>query len=250
MTFADHFSRLAADYARFRPHYPPELYLHLAGAAPAHDLAWDCGTGSGQAAVQLAEHFRHVHATDASAEQIAHAQPHPCVSYHVEPAESVSLEDASTDLVTVALAVHWFDFAPFYQEVHRVLRPGGVIAVWGYHLPSISAPVDRVLFEYYSVILGGYWPERIRYLDDRYRSLPFPFQEVDFPRLEMRAGWTLDHLAGFLSSWSAAQRYLDANGQHPLEVIWERLEKAWGDRHQELEVRWPLFVRLGKKVIS
>ena len=53
--FKDLFSLQAADYARFRPVYPPELYAWLAAQAPARQLAVDVGTGNGQAAIALLE---------------------------------------------------------------------------------------------------------------------------------------------------------------------------------------------------
>ena len=126
--FEDHFSKQAETYAQYRPQYPDEIYAYLASVSPGLSLAWDCGTGNGQAAVGLAKHFDQVYATDASAEQISRAYQNEKVDYHVEPAEHVSLHDSSTDLVTVAVAIHWFNFDEFYREVKRVLKPNGVIA--------------------------------------------------------------------------------------------------------------------------
>jgi ubiquinone/menaquinone biosynthesis C-methylase UbiE len=244
--FEDHFSGVAADYARFRPHYPPELFDYLSAQAPAQRLAWDCGTGSGQAALELARRFERVYATDASAEQLAHAFPHPKIEYRAEPAEQPSLPDHSVDLITVAVAVHWFDFERFYAAVRRVAAPGGVLAVWTYHLPLVSPAVDRLLFQYYTVVLEGFWPERIRYLDERYSTLPFPFEELPAPGLHMQAHWDLSQLAGFMDSWSATQRYRAERGRHPLGEIWSGLEQAWGDPDRRRTVRFPLFLRAGR----
>lgn len=121
----DHFSGVAADYARFRPGYPAALFDWLAARTPGHDFAWDCGCGNGQASVPLAERYRRVAATDASARQIELAPPQPRIEYRVAPAEASGLPDHSADLVTVAQALHWFDFDRFYTEVERVLKPGG-----------------------------------------------------------------------------------------------------------------------------
>ncbi|MDX1378106.1 MAG: class I SAM-dependent methyltransferase, partial [Anaerolineales bacterium] len=143
MKFEDHFSTQSRQYAQFRPQYPNAIYAYFASIVPGYALAWDCGTGNGQAAVGLAQYFEQVYATDASADQIAHAYPHPKVEYRVESAEQVALETASVNLVTVAQAVHWFDFDKFYAEVNRVLEPGGILAVWTYHLPEISPQTDK-----------------------------------------------------------------------------------------------------------
>ncbi|HEX6397189.1 MAG TPA: class I SAM-dependent methyltransferase, partial [Steroidobacteraceae bacterium] len=136
MSNAGLFTTVAREYANFRPGYPPKLFAWLARVAPARDAVWDCGCGSGQASVALAEYFERVHATDVAPQQIAAAKPHPHVTYAVAPAERSGLPAASVDLVTVAQALHWFDFDRFYAEVRRVCRPGGLLAVWAYELPT------------------------------------------------------------------------------------------------------------------
>src|SRR5690606_31583471 len=130
MSFHDHFSGHAAGYAQARPTYPEALFDWLAAQCAQRELAWDAGCGNGQAAIALARHFARVIATEPSAEQVAQAPAHPRVEYRVEPAESPSLADASADLVTVAQAMHWFDLDRFHVGVRRVLRPGGLVAVW------------------------------------------------------------------------------------------------------------------------
>jgi SAM-dependent methyltransferase len=246
LNFEDHFSRQSKQYAQFRPHYPNELYAYLASIAPGHSLAWDCGTGNGQAAVGLAKYFNKVHATDASAEQIALAYPHERVEYRVERAENVSLADASVDLVTVAVALHWFSFDEFYREGKRVLKPDGIIAAWTYNAVEISPEIDQLVNRYYGEILAGYWPERIRYLGEGYKTLPFPFEEIVPPPFVMEIHWNLIQFAGFLDSWSATQRYKAEKGKHPLEIIWPELLAAWGDKKEGRLLRWPLHFRIGR----
>jgi SAM-dependent methyltransferase len=245
-TFEDHFSGHSQKYAQSRPQYPDEIYAYLASITPARSLAWDCGTGSGQAAIGLAKHFDQVYATDASAEQISNAYPHDKVSYHAAPAEHVSLHDSSVDLVTIAVAIHWFDFDQFYREVMRVLKPNGVIAAWTYNAVEIFPEIDALIWHYYRDIVGEYWPERIRFIEDRYETIPFPFEEIIPPRFVMEIHWNLIQLSGFLDSWSATQRYRAQKGQHPLELIWDRLAAAWGDEKQTRLIRWPLHFRVGR----
>jgi ubiquinone/menaquinone biosynthesis C-methylase UbiE len=245
--FEDHFSKQSQTYVQYRPTYPKEIYSYLASITPGHSLAWDCGTGNGQAAVGLAEHFDRVFATDASAEQISRAYTHPNVEYHVEPAEHTSLADSSADLVTVAVAIHWFNFDEFYREVKRVLKPNGILAVWTYNLTEISPEVDAVIKDYYFRTLKGFWPERIRYLEQEYKTIPFPIEEINPPSFSMEADWNLDQFTGFLTSWSATQRYKEQNGRHPLEQIWGKLVTAWGNEDDIRAIRWPLHFRIGKK---
>jgi len=244
--FEDHFSKHAGQYAQYRPKYPDKIYAYLASIAPSLSLAWDCGTGNGQAAIGLAKYFDKVHATDASAEQISRAYKHDKVDYHVEPAEHVSLNDSSVDLVTVAVAIHWFNFDEFYREVKRVLRPDGVLAAWTYSLTEISPEIDQLIDQLSNKIIGGFWPERIRYVEEGYKTLPFPFEEINPPTFVMEVNWDLHQFAGYLNSWSATQRYKAEKGQHPLEQIWPKLTAAWGDENEPRLICWPLHFRIGR----
>ena len=248
--FEDHFSKQSQAYLQYRPKYPEEIYTYLASLTSEHSLAWDCGTGNGQAAIGLAQYFDKVYATDASTEQISHAIQHPNVEYHVEPAERVSLSDSSVDLVTVAVAVHWFNFDEFYREVRRVLKPNGILAVWTYSFTEVSPEFDVLVKQYYYDVLKGYWPERIHYLEEEYKTLPFPFEEIISPPFAMTATWDLNQYAGFLDSWSATQRYKEQKGGHPLEVLWDQFTATWGKEDEPRLVCWPLHFRIGKNSSS
>lgn len=242
--FEDHFSRQSRSYAASRPEYPEALFRYLAGVAPAHGRAWDCATGSGQAAGALAAHFREVIATDASTQQLAHAPHRTGIFYRVASAEDSGIEAGSVDLVTVAQAVHWFDRERFYREVMRVLKPGGVVAIWSYNLLQISPELDRVIGNLYTDIVGGYWPAQRRLVEDGYRALAFPFRELTPPSFEIVARWSLPRLLDYLASWSAVQRYKDARGADPLAQVADRLRAAWGDAAART-VHWPLSLRVG-----
>jgi SAM-dependent methyltransferase len=245
--FKDHFSGHAADYRAFRPTYPPELFVFLASLVPRHDLAWDCGTGSGQAAVPLAEHFDRVFATDASAEQLKNAEPHPRVEYVVAPAERCPLPDASADLVMVAQALHWFDHERFYAEVRRVCKSGGVLAATCYHLPSVNAEVDPILREWEDFIRPYWTPERV-WVDDGYRGIPFPFPELPAPRMEVTAQVTLAQFVGYLGTWSASRQYGKQHASDPLEQFGPKFATVWGDPSTVRTLRWELAMRVGRVV--
>src|SRR6478752_7460037 len=136
--FHDHFSGVANRYADFRPHYPAALFDYLATLAPRNSVVWDCACGTGQATLDLAARFDKVIGTDASKEQIASALPHANAEYRVATAEQSGLPDKSVALVTVAQAVHWFDFNKFYAEVNRVLVRHGVIALGTYGINTVE----------------------------------------------------------------------------------------------------------------
>lgn len=247
MGFQDHFSGHARTYGEFRPDYPVSLFAYLADLAPGHELAWDCATGNGQAALGLAEHFRDVLATDASPQQIEQARPHPRVLYAVAPSDRSPAADASVDLVTVAQALHWFDLPAFYAEVRRVLRPGGVLAVWCYGLHVITPEVDAVVHRLYHEIVGNDWPLERRWVEESYRTVPFPFDEIAPPCFQMTREWNLRHLWGYLDTWSACRRYQARTGVNPLDLVRDDLGAAWGDPNDGVrEVRWPLSLRIGR----
>jgi ubiquinone/menaquinone biosynthesis C-methylase UbiE len=245
MTIQNHFSQLADLYSRYRPQYPAALYAYLASLAPGHELAWDCGTGNGQAARGLAEHFDRVWATDSSPNQIGQAISDPRITYHQAEAGHSGLPDASTDLAAAAQAIHWFDLGEYYAEVRRVLKPWGIIAAWTYQLAQVSPAVDSILATYFQDVLGPYWSPRIQLVMESYRTLPFPFDEIQPPAFEMAVDWTLDELRGFLASWSATRPFQEAQGHHPLELVDEALREAWGAAERR-RVRWDLPVRVGK----
>ena len=249
MTFKDHFSKQAADYAKFRPRYPQELFGYLGTIAPSRQLAWDCGTGNGQAAVGLASVFDHVIATDASEKQIAHAEPRQRVEYRVAPAENSAIAPRTVDLIMVAQALHWFDLDRFYAEARRVLKPDGVLTASAYNLLTIQPAIDEVVNRYYYDVVGAFWPAE-RKLVEQFTRLPFPFLKVDPPEFEMTAQWDLDQLVGYLRTWSSTQRFIAAKGNDPLEQIIDELYSAWGTPEQARKVIWPLILRIGLKAMS
>ncbi len=244
--FADHFSGHAGVYAQFRPHYPAALFDYLAAQTRAHERVWDCGTGSGQAAVALAERFAMVVASDPSVRQLVHAAGHRRVAYCAATAEAPPLATASCDLITVAQALHWFDTARFFAAARRVLRPGGVLAVWCYELMQVVPAVDAVVTRFYRDVVGDYWPPQRRLVEEGYRSLDFPFAEWQAPPLAIEAQLDLPALQGYLDSWSAAQRYRQARGTDPQDAIRCELQAAWGDPVVRRRVRWPLRLRIGR----
>ena len=244
--FKDHFSSNSGEYAAHRPSYPGELYLHLAGLCPERRVAWDCATGNGQAAQGLADHFDRVLATDASPSQIRHALPRERVEYLVARAERAPFGDSAIDLVTVAQALHWFDTGRFFREVGRVLRPGGILAVWSYNLFRTTPPMDEVIDHLYHEVLGPYWPPERRLVEEGYRTLALPFDELPPPDCQLEAALDVDQILDYVGTWSAVRRCVEKTGRDPLASAAGALRALAPGAGDRIAVRWPLAVRVAR----
>lgn len=245
--FADHFSALSAAYAVHRPGYPDGLFELLAALPEGQARAWDCATGSGQAALGLARHFERVLATDASAAQVRAAAAHPRVRYAVAQAEAVPFRPGSFDLITVAQALHWLELPEFYAEARRLLAPGGVVAVWTYGRHHVDGgTIDAALDDYYDRVVGPYWPPERRWVETGYRTLRFPFDEMSLAPPPMTVNWTLDEMLGYIGTWSATARCRSVTGLDPLPALADRIAPLWGDPAARRRIEWPLSVRAGR----
>ena len=241
----DNFSTQAAEYAIYRPTYPQELYDYLLNLVESKDAAWDCATGNGQVARVLAQHFKGVYATDISEKQLNNALKMPNIVYHTESSEKVNMPDYSFDLITVAQAIHWFNFEAFYREVKRTLKTNGLLAVIGYGLMYIDKKVDKAIYKLYEDILGKYWDSERRYIEEGYKTIPFPFNEIITPHFQIKTFWTFNQMIGYLNTWSSLQHYKKANDRNPLEYMFIELKEAWGDDAIK-EVHFPILLRVGK----
>lgn len=243
----DHFSTVAKHYAAFRPEYPAAVYQWLNTLCPAQSSVWDVGCGSGQATRALAEHFSQVIATDISATQLAQAEVRANIEYLCAGETCAAIADDSIDLITVAQALHWFDLPLFYAEVKRVLKPSGLLAVWTYS--PISLPdekLNQVVQDYYDTIAKPWWPPGREHVDNGYRDLPFPFPELPDPGIAMTHSMTIDSLCGYVRTWSASARYLEAMKTDPTEILRQHLSKQIAE-HQPFEVCWRLRMRAGRR---
>ena len=240
----DNFSTGASDYAAFRPQSPEAVFDFIYSNTRNFDTAWDCGTGNGQVASILSERFHTVYGTDISTSQLSHAAQKENIIYRTERAEATSLADSSVDLITVAQAIHWFDFDSFYMEVRRVARPGAFFAAWTYNLLKLTPAVNEVIDDFYHGTTRGYWDKERDLVDEGYGTIPFPFQEVKAPSISIVKHWNIDQVAGYLKTWSGVQHYIRKEGKDPIPDLIPQLQKVWGSEPL-LEVRWPVFVRAG-----
>lgn len=247
MNFKDHFSGHSAQYSEFRPRYPDGLFSWLSSLCEEHNCAWDCATGSGQAAASLVEHFGKVIATDASANQISDAAVTDGVSYKVATAENSGITPNSIDLITVAQALHWFDIPAFEAEADRVLKDDGILAVWTYGLLEFGTELDKTLEHFYSGIVGEHWPFERKMVESGYAQVQLSFTEVPAATMEMTESWGFADLLGYLNTWSAVKAFEKDQGHNPIEKIEADLLRQWGNIDTKRTVTWPLYVKAYRK---
>jgi len=242
--FKDHFSGHAGSYAAHRPSYPESLFAFLASSCVDYKLAWDCATGNGQAARSLTPFFDRVIATDASEQQIASAESHPKIEFRVALAESTGIDASSVDLITVAQALHWFDIEAFFEDACRILKPGGVLAVWSYERCLVDAACNEVIEKVFAEV-EPYWPTERDIVDGHYSSITMPMPEIPVEVFEMQLDWTAAEMLAYMRTWSASRRYIQANGSDPVALYEQELQQKWGTGTRDL--RWPLTIKVSRK---
>ncbi|HET7585310.1 MAG TPA: class I SAM-dependent methyltransferase [Gemmatimonadaceae bacterium] len=240
-TFAQH----PDDYQRFRPQYPAELLAYLASLCARREMALDCATGNGQAAVGLAEHFPEVIAADGAPAMLSLATRHPRVRYVAARCEALPFAASRFDLVTIAMGLHWVDRPAFYRELRRVARPGAVVAAWAYGHSHVGGRTGAMIREMLDKRVAHYWTSANHLAQSGYRGIDFPFEEVHPPPFTIRAHWTVDELLGYLRTWSAVRRYRAERGEDPVLDIERALRAEWsGD--QRRTVTMAIGMRVGR----
>jgi SAM-dependent methyltransferase len=238
----DLFSDHAKQYAAFRPTYPHELYDFIFSHVKNFHAAWDVGTGNGQVARDLSKRFDKVIATDISARQLENAYQAKNIFYF-QTGETVLFSLQNFDLICVAQAIHWFDRDKFFSEVKKVAKPGAIVAVWGYGLFKSSPEIDSIVHDFYANIIGPYWDKERKLVDEEYKTITFPFSEIDTPNFSFVFEWTIAELQGYLNTWSSVQKYVKENKTNPVEKLIDQIQSKWGS--EKMDIRFPLFLRLG-----
>ncbi len=241
----DLFSRDSKQYAKFRPTYPADLYQFVFQYVMENKNAWDCGTGNGQVAQILAQHFEQVFATDLSQKQLDEAIQLPNIQYLCCDEKHTPLAANSIDLITIGQAIHWFDLEKFYAEVRRVAKKGAIIAIWGYGLLHISPPIDELISSFYKETVGSFWDAARRHVDEAYQNIDFPFEKIPTPPFQMQFSWNLEAFSGYINTWSSVGRFIKEKGYNPVPELVISLKPFWQE-NEEKTIVFPIFVKLGR----
>ncbi len=240
----DIFSIQAEGYAKYRPDYPQALFAFILNYVKEKNIAWDCATGNGQTAKELAKDFGKVYATDISPKQLNYTEKASNIFYSLQSAEQTNFENSTFDLITVSQALHWLQFDKFYTEAKRVAKPGAWIAVWMYELLKISPEIDELINQHHSKTLAICWEYERKYVDDKYTTIPFPFKEIICPSFQMQYEWTIEELDGYLHTWSALQKFIATNDYDPVGGLVQEIKQYW--RKEKMNIVFPLHLRMGQ----
>ena len=247
----ERFSSRVENYIKYRPSYPAavlELLSSRCGLGAGSVVA-DVGSGTGILTELLLETGAAVFAVEPNLAMREAAERNLNDYGRFRSidgtAEATTLAQSSVDLITASQAFHWFDHPRFFDEVRRIARPGAVVAVWCYGIDRITPEIDAVVDELYTGYLGTSWEPERRLVENLYRGVAFPFDELAPPRFEMEARWRLEHLVGYIETWSALGTYRKTHADDPMQVIVPKLERVWGDAGERL-VTWPVGMRAGR----
>src|SRR5262249_45945056 len=196
--------------------------------------------------IGLAKYFTRVVATDLSSGQLSHARRHSRIEYRVAPAEESRLAPDSMDLVAAAAAIHWFDLPRFYEEVRRVIRTGGGLAAWTYHVAHVGPPLDRILGAFYQEVVGPHFAAGARMVDARYEGLALPGEPLKAPSFDVSVRWNADQALRFIRTWSGVQSYMVVAKKDPVVEIEGAVREALGGGDSAVELRWPLYIRAAR----
>ncbi|SFF43579.1 Methyltransferase domain-containing protein [Sunxiuqinia elliptica] len=233
-------------YARSRPKYPAEFYDYLCSLLPSRQRLWDCACGNGQVAIDLANQFEEIQATDFSENQLKQAFRHPKITYQLSAAESTNFPNRHFDLICVGQALHWFNIPAFFEEANRILRSQGVLAIFGYGFFMISPAIDQLIDHVLHAAISPYWSDKNRLIMSGFQGVQFPFQQVDIPEFSMNQHWQLKDLLAFVSTWSAVKRYREEKQQDILEILQDQLSPLWEQTESKV-VKMNLYAYIRQK---
>ncbi|XP_074655132.1 putative methyltransferase DDB_G0268948 [Tubulanus polymorphus] len=264
---------LVSRYVKSRFSYPHDLrdiildYLKKDSRyRPPFGQLIDVGCGSGQSTPLFADHFQTLIGVDCSQAQIEEATRrniHENIEYRIGDSTSLPMKDESTDLVIVSVALHWFDLQKFYAEVRRILKPGGLLAVWNYryftvhydqtpdNTNAITDVCKKLIDDWFSEIDGHIGPPPKN--DNCMAGTPPCFQNEKRFETAVEMIWSVNELVFYTSTLSSYDilkaKYPDRDiSAETKELLLEALNFPETAGDTKLLIRFPIHGLLSRKI--
>src|SRR6516162_6219415 len=97
--------------------------------------------------------------------------------------------------------------------------------------------------ERYKDVIGPYWDKERRLIDEEYKTIAFPFKEIAPLASSFSFQWSFEELHGYLTTWSAVQKFMKENSLNPVDHLMEKIKPHWLSKAMRIE--FPLFMRIG-----
>ncbi len=240
------FSQGGNNYANFRPQYPKDLIDYLLSLVSNKNVLLDVGCGNGQISKMMTPYFKTTLGLDSSLNQLLNAITFDAF-YVCANAEQLPIKSASTDLIVVAQAAHWFNLDSFYQEVNRVLLKNGILALVSYGEIILDSDLNLYFSKFYYQDIYKYWPPQRRLVDSGYADIAFPFDDLDYPKIEINYYWDLNQFLGYILTWSAIKNMAQQGHIHLFDTFARNLAAIWGPPESKRLISWPINMRVGRK---
>lgn len=244
---ADHFTHQSIASATNHPRYPEELFDYLAGLSTTTHRAFAFDVRNDQAAHCLASRFDEVIAADPNHSKRSKTYSTGCLHYLCSAAGEIPLTEKSIDLITVSQAWHWLEANILEQEARRVLRPGGLLAVWGFNLLRVDEPISALVNRFYFHELKDYWPDNRKSHVQPYAEFPIHLTPLPTPVFAMHQSWTATQLLEYVLSWATTQKLISAGKQAVYDNFFQDVMEKLGGDDKLLSISWPLNLKVARK---
>jgi len=128
----------------------------------------------------------------------------------------------------------------------RIGKDNSLFACWAYKVFQTNEPyLNELINKFYAETIHGYWDLERRHVDEEYKNVPFPFEEIENPGFTTRLEWNLGTLEGYLNTWSAVTHYISLKKRNPVDELLGTIKARLAPDIQ-LQMTFPIFMRIGR----